>query len=109
MDLEKAFDQVPWKGVWCVLRKPVTEEWIVGLVQGCMPMCRVVSVLVSGTVKSLNRRSVFTKAWYLARCSSSLCLKPCHVSSTLGSPWRTSMPMTLLSLLNILRNVSGSS
>ena len=26
------------------------------------------------------------KAWYSARCSSSLCLKPCHASSALGSP-----------------------
>ena len=29
-------------------------------------------------------------------CSSSLCLKPCHASSTLGSPGSTSVPMTLL-------------
>ena len=45
-------------------------------------------------------RSVFTKARYPARFSSSLCLKPCHASSPLGSPGRTSMPMTLLSSLN---------
>ena len=44
-----------------------------------------------------------------ARCSSSLCLKPYHKSSALGSPGRTSMPMTLLSSLNHLRNVSGGS
>ena len=41
--------------------------------------------------------------------SSSLCLKPYHESSALGSPGRTSMPMTLLSSLNHLRNVSGGS
>ena len=62
-----------------------------------------------GTVKSLKRRSVFTKARYSARCSSSLCLKPCHTNSALGSPWGTSMLMTLFSLLNRLRNVSGGS
>ena len=39
-----------------------------------------------GIVKSLKRRSVFIKARYSARCSSSLCLKPCHASSGLGSP-----------------------
>ena len=46
---------------------------------------------------------------YSGRCSSSLCLKPCHASSALGSSGRTSMPMTLLSSLNCLRNVSGGS
>ena len=59
-----------------------------------------------GTVKSLKWKLVFTNTWYSASCSSSLCLKPCHASSALGSPRRTSMPMTLLSL-NCLRNVSG--
>ena len=37
---------------------------------------------------------------YSAHCSSSLCLKLCHMSSTLGSPLRTSMRMTLVSSLN---------
>ena len=68
-----------------------------------------VSVLVRGTVKSLKWRMVFTKDQYSACCSSSLCLKPYHESSALGSPGRTSMPMTLLSSLNRLRNVSGGS
>ena len=45
---------------------------------------------------------------YSARCSSSLCLKHCQASSTLGSPGRTFMPMTLLSL-NRSKNVSGGS
>ena len=54
-----------------------------------MPMCRAVSVLVRGTMKSLKLRS--TKARYSPHCSSSLCLKPCHASSTLGSPGRTSI------------------
>ena len=54
-------------------------------------------------------RTVFAKAQYSACCSSSLCLKPCYESSALGSPGSTSMPMTLLSLLNCSRNVSGGS
>ena len=54
-----------------------------------MPMHRAVSVLGRGTVKSLKWQTVFTKSWYSARCSSSLCLKPCHVCSAwvpLGGP-----------------------
>ena len=39
------------------------------------------------------------KDQYSARCSSSLCLKPSHESSALGSPEKTSMLMTLLSSL----------
>ena len=76
---------------------------------GCMQMHRAMSVLVMGTVNSLKWRLVFTKDQYSARCSSSLCLKPYHESSALGSSGRISMPMTLLSSLNRLRNVSGGS
>ena len=46
------------------------------------------SVLVRGTMKSLKWRLVFTKNQYSAHCSSSLCLKPYHKSSALGSPGR---------------------
>ena len=74
-----------------------------------MQMRGAVSVLVRGTVKNLKLRLVFTKDQYSARCSSSLCLKPYNESSGLGSPGRTSMPMTLLSSLNRFRNVSGGS
>ena len=34
VDLEKAFDHVPWKVIWWALRKLDVEEWIVRLVQG---------------------------------------------------------------------------
>ena len=34
IDLEKAFDRVPRKVIWCALRKLGVEEWIVLLVQG---------------------------------------------------------------------------
>ena len=77
--------------------------------RGCMQMHGAVSVLVRGTVKSLKWRLVFTKDQYSAHCSLSLCLKPYHGSSTLGSRGKTSMLMTLLSSLNRLRNVSGGS
>ena len=48
VDLEKAFDRVPRKVIWCSLRKLGVDEWKVRLVQGA------VSVLVRGTVKSLK-------------------------------------------------------
>ena len=32
VDLEKAFDRVPWKVIWWMLRKLGVEEWIVRLV-----------------------------------------------------------------------------
>ena len=107
IDLEKAFDQVPWKVIWWALRKLDVEEWIVRLVQGMY--ANALSLFCVGEVKSLKRRLVFTEDQYSARCSSLLCLKPYHESSALGSPGRTSMPMTLLSSLNCLRNVSGGS
>ena len=34
VDLEKAFDWVPWKVIWWALRKLGVKEWIVWLVQG---------------------------------------------------------------------------
>ena len=37
------------------------------------------------------------QGFVLNRCSSSLCLKPCHVSSAVESHGRTSLLMTLFS------------
>ena len=74
-----------------------------------MQMRGALSVLVRGTVKSSKWRLVLTKDQYSAHCSSSLWLRLYHKSSALGSLGRTSMPMTLLSSLNRLRNVSGGS
>ena len=106
VDLEKAFDRVPWKVIWWVLRKLGVEEWIVRLVQGMYANARSRVRVSEGYSEEFE---VFTMDQYSARCSSSLCLKPYHMSSALGSPGRTSMPMTLLSSLNRLRNVSGGS
>ena len=99
----------PGEGIWSSTSEGHLVVWRSGLrdwCRGCMQMHGAMSVLVRGTVKSLKWRLVFTKDQYSARCSSSLCLKPYHESSTLGSPGRTSMPMTSLSSLNRLRNVS---
>ena len=104
-DLEKESDRVPQKVSWLALRKLRVEEWIV---QEMYANARSRVPVGESTGKSLKYRSVFIKAQYTARCSSSLCLKPCHTSSTLGSPGRTSMPMILPSL-NHSRNVSEGS
>ena len=108
VDLEKAFDRVPRKVIWWALRKLGVEEWIVRLVQG-MYANALRRVHVGEGYSEEFEVKVFTKDQYSAHCSSSLCLKPYHESSALGSPGRPSMPMTLLSSLNHLRNVSRGS
>ena len=109
VDLEKAFDGVPQKIIRWALRKLGVEEWIVRLVQGMNANERSHVRLCEGYSEELKWRSVFIKTRYSACCASSLCLKPCHASSALGSPERTSLQMTLVSLLNRLRNVTGGS
>ena len=106
VDLEKAFDRVPRKVIWWALRKLGVEEWIVRLVQGMYANARSRVRVGEGYSEEFE---VNTKDQYSAHCSSSLCLKPYQESSALGSRGRTSMPMTLLSSLNRLRNVSGGS
>ena len=66
-------------------------------------------IVGEGYSEEFEGRSEFTKAQYSACCSSSLCLNPCHESSDRGFPGRTSMPMTLLSSLNPLKNESEDS
>ena len=109
IDLEKAFDQVPRKVIWWALRKLGVEEWIVRLVQGMYANAQNSVCVGEGYSEEFEVKVGVTKAQYSACFSSSLCLKPYHESSTLGSPGRTSMPMTLLSLLNRSRNVSEGS
>ena len=43
VDLEKAFDRVPWKVIWWALRESGVEEWTAWLVQG---MCAYARSLV---------------------------------------------------------------
>ena len=40
VDLEKAFDRVPWKVIWWALRKLGVEKWIVRLVKGMYAYAR---------------------------------------------------------------------
>ena len=85
------------------------EEWIVRLVQRMYANAGSHVRVGEGYSEEFEMKVGVHQDQYSARCSSSLCLKPYHESSTLGSPGRTSMLMTLLSSLNRLRNVSGGS
>ena len=89
---------------WCGV-----DVWIVRLVQGMYANARSRVHVGEEYSEEFEVKVVFTKAQHSARCSSSLSLKPYHESSALGSPGKTSMPMTLLSSLNCSRNVSGGS
>ena len=109
VDLEKAFDRVPWKVIWWALRKLSVEEWIVRLVQGMYANARSRVRVGEGYSEEFEVKVGVHQGQYSARCSSYLCLKPYHENSALGFPGRTSMLMTLLSSLNRLRNVSGVS
>ena len=109
IDLEKAFDRVLRKVIWWALRKLGVEEWIVRLVQGMYANARSHVRVGEGYSEEFEVKVGVHQGSVLSPLSSSLCLKPCQESSTLGSPGRTSMPMTLLSSLNRLRNVSGGS
>ena len=135
VDLEKAFDRVPRKVIWWALRKLGVEEWIVRLVQGMYANARSRVRLGEGYSEEfevkvgVHQGSVLSPLLFIIVLEALLrefrsgvpwedlyaddlviiCLKPYHESSALGSPGRTSMPMTLLSLLNHLRNVSGGS
>ena len=109
VDLEKVFDRVPRKVIWWTLRKLGVEEWIVRLVQRMYANARSRVRVGEGYSEEFEVKVGVHQGSVLSRCSSSLCLKPDQESSALGSPGKTSMPMTLLSSLNRLRNVSGGS
>ena len=78
------------------------EEWIV---QGMYANVRSLVGVGEGYSEEFEVKVGVHQISVLSPFSSSLCLKPYHESSTLGSPGRTSMPMTLLSSLNCLKNV----
>ena len=77
-----------------------------------LPMRRAMSMLVrvQWRVWSEGRCSLRlgTQPTALHRCAWSIVMH-CHASFALGSPGKTSMPMTFLSSLNHSRNVSGGS
>ena len=105
VDLQKAFDRVPRKVIWWTLRKLGVEEWIVRLVQGMYANARSHVRVGEGYSEEFEVKVCVHQGSVLSPLLLILCLKPYHVSSALGSPGRASVPMTLLSSLNRLRNV----
>ena len=109
VDLEKASDKVPWKVIWWALRKLGVDEWIVRLVQGMYSNARSCVHVGEGYTEEFEVKVGVHQGSVLSPLLFIMCLKPCHVSSAVGSHGRTSMLMTLLSYLNCWRNVSEGS
>ena len=97
VDLEKAFDRVPRKVIWWALRKLGVDEWIVRLVQGMYSNARSRVRVGEGYSEEFEVKVGVHQGSVLSPLLSSLCWKPCHVSSAVGSHGRTSMLTTLLS------------
>ena len=95
IDLEKAFDRVPRKVIWWALRKLGVDEWIVRLVQGMYSNARSRVHVGEGYSEEFEVKVGVHQSFVLS--FSSLCWKPCQVSSAVGSYGRTSILTTLLS------------
>ena len=85
VDLEKAFDRVPRKVIWWALRKLDVDEWIVRLVQGMYSNARSRVRVGEGFSEEFEVKVGVHQGSVLSYCFSSLCWKPCHVSSAVGS------------------------
>ena len=99
VDLEKAFDHVPRKVIWWTPRKLGVEEWIVGLIQEMYANAGSRVHVGEGFSKEFEVKVGSTRDPYSVPCSSSLCLRPWHVSFELVFLGRTYMQMILSSLL----------
>ena len=75
--------------------------------RGCMPMSG--AMLVKGSSEGFEVKVCVHLDSVLCPLLFIVVLETLSLNSTLGSPGRTSMSMTLLSLLNHSRNVSGDS
>ena len=102
VDLEKAFDWVPRKVIWWALRKLGVEEWIVRLVQGMYANALSCVRVGEGYSEEFEVKVGVHQGSVLSPLLFIIVLEAL-------SPERTSMPMTLLSSLNRLKNVSGGS
>ena len=107
IDLEKEFDRVPRKVIWWALRKLGVEEWTVRLVQGMYANARSRVRVCEGYSEEFEVKVGVHQGSVLSPLLFIIVLEA--LSRAPGSPGRTSMPMTLLSSLNRLRNVSGGS
>ena len=100
VDLEKAFDRVPRKVIWWVLRKLGVEEWIVRLVQGMYANANV--RVGEGYSEEFEVKVGVHQGSVLSPLLFIIVLEALSREFCLGSPGKTSM-------LNRLRNVSGGS
>ena len=99
VDLEKAFNHVPWMVIWLDLRKLGVTEWIVWLVKGMYANARSWACIEDGFSHEFEVKVRFTRDPYSVPCSSSMCWRPCHLSFGLVFPGRTYRQMILSSLL----------
>ena len=84
-------------------------DWIVRLVQGMYANARNRVRVGEGYSEEFEVKVGVHQSSVLTPLPSSLRLKPCHASSALESPGKTSMLTYLLPSLNRSRNVSGGS
>ena len=106
---ETAFDRVFRKVIWWAQRKLGVEKWIVRLVQGMYANAGSHVGVEDGYSEEFEVKVGVHQGSVLSPLLFTIVLEAFHSSSALGSPGRIFMPMTLLSALNRLRNVSGGS
>ena len=109
VDLEKASDRVPRKVIWWALRKLGVEEGIVRLVQGMYANARSRVRVGEGYSEEFEVKVGVHQGSVLSPLLFIIVLEALSREFCSGAPGRTSMPNTLLSSLNRLRNVSGGS
>ena len=74
VDLEKAFDRVPRKVLWCAMRKVGVKEWIVRLVQAMYNNVRSRARVGSENSEEFevgvgSIRALFSALYFLSLCS----------------------------------------
>ena len=109
LDREKAFDRVPQKVIWWVLRKLGVKEWIVRLIQGMYANAWSRVRVGEGYSEEFEVKVGVHQGSVLSPLLFIIVLEALSQEFRSGVPGRTSMLMTLLSSLNCSRNVSEGS
>ena len=107
VDLEKAFDRVPQKVIWWVLRKLGVEEWIARLVQGMYANARSLVHVGEGYSEEFEKKVGVHQGLILRPLLFIIVLEALSCEFHFGVPWENLY--ALLSSLNRLRNVSEGS
>ena len=100
---------INWKVISWALRKLGVEEWIVRLVQGMYANARSHVRFGEGYSEEFEVKVGVYQGSVLSPLLFIIVLEALSHEFRSGVPGRTSKPMTLLSSLNRLRNVSGGS